>query len=128
MIRVEKLLRKLLNDKLFLVILKFIFHIEGLAYVIYSLLSCFNIDAIFIGYLADISLFPWILMFLLSIRFYFCYVHRLPLYYILGNEVFTDLDYFIHIPISDRWIITIHFILIGILILSYSYYYIKRIL
>ena len=125
-IRVERLLRKLLNDKIFLVSLKFIFHIEGLAYMLYSILSYFDIDAVYIGYVADISLFPWILMYMLSIRFYFCYVHRLPLYYILINEIITDTDFFIGIPISDRWILTTHILIIGVFIFIYSYYYYER--
>ena len=65
-------------------------------------------------------------MILSSIVFRFCYVHRLPLYYILINELTTVIDTYIGIPVSDINLLGIHLILIGLLIFGYTYYYVKH--
>ena len=65
-------------------------------------------------------------MILSSIVFRFCYVHRLPLYYILINELTTVIDTYIGIPVSDINLLGIHLILIGLLIFGYTYYYVKN--
>lgn len=124
--RVEKLKESNLNHKSFLVLLKYLFHIEGVLYIIYTLLGFFDIDAIVLGYFTSISIIPWIFMYLVSIIFRYCYVHRLPLYYILANEILTIIDYYIGIPISDRELLTVHLLLIGFLIFGYSYYYTNK--
>ena len=125
-IRVEKSERRNLNHKSFLVLLKYLFHIEALFYIIYTILGFFDIDAIMLGYFTSISIIPWIFMYLVSIIFRYCYVHRLPLYYILINEILTIIDYYIGIPISDRELLVVHLLLIGFLIFGYSYYYLNN--
>lgn len=124
--RVEKLEGKSLNHKSFLILLKYLFHIEALLYIIYTILGFFDIDAIILGYVSNVSLMSWIFMYLISIIFRYCYIHRLPLYYILINEVLTIIDYYIRIPVSDRQLLVIHLLLIALLIFGYSYYYIKH--
>lgn len=119
----EVILKRNLVDKIFLISLKFICHIEGIIYILYTILALCDIDAINIGYLADVSLLTWLYLYFSSWRFRFCYVHRLPLYYILLNEIITSIDYLIGIPISDKSLMTVHILLIGILIFVYSYYY-----
>lgn len=62
---------------------------------------------------------------MLSKRFKFCYVHRLPLYYIAINDPVNVIDSYFNTP--DDWysLLVIHSILFGLLILGYSYYYFK---
>lgn len=124
-IKVEKLVEKNVKHKSFLVLLKYLFHIEALLYIIYTLLGFLDIDAIILGYFANVSIVTWIFMYLTSIIFRYCYVHRLPLYYILVNEILVITDYYVGFPISDRELLVIHLLLIWILIFGYSYYYIK---
>ena len=119
-------LKRNLIDKLFLIVLKFICHVEGMIYVLYTILSLWGIDAVNIGYIADMSLLTWTFIIFSSFRFRFCYVHRLPLYYIFVNELITTIDYLFGIPLSDRTLLVIHILLIGILIESYSIYYLKK--
>jgi len=71
------------------------------------------------------SLFSWLFMFITSLIFRYCYVHRLPLYYIAVNELLINLDYYIGIPVEDIKLFLIHLTVIISLIFGYSYYYIK---
>ena len=121
----EVKLENRLNHKVFLIILKFIPHIIALFYALYNILGFIEIDAVILGHLIHTSLFSWIFLYLTSIIFRYCYVHRLPLYYIAINELITCLDYYVGIPISDFKLLIIHILVIGCLIFGYSYYYIK---
>lgn len=114
---------KLKNVKLFLLITKFIPHLSAFLYIIYTLLQFADIDSIILGYFIDYSILPWLYLYFNSIVYKYCYVHRLPLYYILINEIITISDYYLNIPINDLNLLLVHLILIGILIFGYSYYY-----
>lgn len=114
-----------LKHKSFLIITKFIPHISAFMYIIYTLLQFADIDAFILGYLINYSVLTWLYFYLISFVFRYCYIHRLPLYYILINEVLTTLDYYFNIPVSITNLLLIHIVLIGILIFGYSYYYIN---
>ena len=121
----EESKRSNIRHKSFLVITKFIPHVSAFMYALYTLLQFIDIDPIVIGYLFSYSLLPWLYMFLTSFVFRYCYVHRLPLYYILINEILTITDYYIGIPIDDFNLLLVHLLLICLLIFGYTYYYIK---
>jgi hypothetical protein len=95
-------------------------------YIVYTIFQFLDVDLIIVGHLMHISIVSWIFMILSSIVFRFCYVHRLPLYYILFNDLTTVIDYSIGIPVSDFAILNYHIILIGLLIFGYTYYYVKN--
>lgn len=120
----EKQIRNL-KHKSFLIITKFIPHFIALFYVIYTFLGFLGIDAIVLGYFVNVSLLTWIYIYLNSLIFRYCYVHKLPLYYIITNDAITIIDNYYNIPISDFNLIVIHLQLIGLLIMGYSFYYIK---
>ena len=120
----EKQIRNL-KHKSFLIIIKFIPHFIALFYVIYTFLGFLGIDAIVLGYFVNVSLLTWIYIYLNSLIFRYCYVHKLPLYYIITNDAITIIDNYYNIPISDFNLIVIHLQLIGLLIMGYSFYYIK---
>ena len=115
----------MLKHKLFLVLTKFIPHIIALFYAIYTFLGFCGIDVPIFGYFVHVSLLPWIYFYFISFVFRYCYVHRLPLYYIFINELITVLDYYLKIPIDDLNLLIIHLLIIFIIISGYSYYYIK---
>ena len=100
--------RLLKNRKIFLLLTKYLSHILGFGYIIYTLLGFFGIDAVEIGYLVQLSILPWIYTFSASKALEFCYVHRLPLYYIATNESITNIDYYIGIPINDSNLLVAH--------------------
>ena len=115
-----------LKHKSYLIITKYILHVLALVYAIYTLLGCFGIDAIFLSYIVHVSLLTGIYMYFTSVIFRFCYVHRLPLYYIGLNESITVLDYYLNIPINDLTLLAIHSIILASLIFGYTYYYLTR--
>ena len=122
----EAKLENKLKHKSYLILLKYIPHFVAFLYVIYTIFQFLNIDLIILGYIINISITSWIFIYLSSIVFRFCYIHRLPLYYILLNEITTLIDYYVGIPIDDLKLLGFHIILIGLLIFSYSYYYVKN--
>lgn len=113
------------NHKPFLILIKYIFHILGFIYVVNTSLQFAGIDEPWIGCFFHVALLPWVIFISLSIKFRFCYVHRLPLYYIAINEVITNVDYYIGIPIKLSNLLVIHLLFIACLIFGYSYYYVK---
>ena len=116
-----------LKHKSYLVLLKYIPHLAAFMYMIYSIFQFLDVDLIIVGHIIHISIISWIFMLLSSIVFRFCYVHRLPLYYILLNDTTTVIDYYIGIPVSDFVILNYHILLIGLLIFGYTYYYVRNI-
>ena len=97
-------------------------------YVIYTILGICGIDWNLMGCIFHISIFAALNLLINSLLFHFCYVHRLPIYYIMINEIITELDYYLHIPINTFNICIIHIILILCLIYGYSYYYMKYVI
>ena len=123
--KVEKLERKL-SHKVLLIIVKYIPHLIAFFYAIYNLLAIVGIDMIVFGYFVHVSLLPWILMYLLSIALKYCYVHRLPLYYILGSELLTTLDYLLDYSIEESIILMSNGVLLAIILFGYTYFYCKK--
>ena len=115
-----------LKHKGFLIILKYIPHVSAMFYIIYTLLTIIGIDPLIIGHLTSISVFPWLYMYLTSHIFRYCYVHRLPLYYIAVNESLVNLDYYVGIPVDNVKLLLIHLTIMIGLIYGYSYYYVKH--
>lgn len=123
--RMEEKSKRSLKYKGFLILNKYIPHFAAILYIIYTILQIYNIDIPQFGCFTHVSLLTWTYMIITSIVFRYCYVHRLPLYYILVNEVLTEIDYYVGIPIEMDKLIAIHLSLIAFLILGYSLYYIK---
>lgn len=114
-----------LKYKSFLIILKYMPHVLALFYIVYTLLQFIEIDSLLLGHIMHLSIASWLFMYLASFVFRYCYIHRLPLYYIATNEIITNIDYYIGIPIEDIELLFLHLAIIGILILWYSYFYFK---
>lgn len=123
--KVEKQSRNV-SHKSFLVILKYIPYIISLAYAINTLAYIFNYDLIGLGYIFTLPLLAWVFMLLTSFVFKYCVIHRLPLYYILVNDLLNVTDYYIGIPISARNLLYLHLLVIFGFISLYTYLYVKN--
>ena len=121
----EVTLENSLKNKLFLILIKYVFHLLAFIYAIGTLLQFIGIDIPEMGCFFHISLISWLIFMKISYKFKFCYVHRLPLYYIAVNESITNIDYYIGIPIEDSNLLVCHLLFIASLIFGYSYYYLK---
>lgn len=113
-----------LKHKSYLLLLKYLPHLIALLLMVYTLLQFADIDAIIIGYIINYILIGYV--FICSIIFKFCYVHRLPIYYYIVNELTSVIDnYVIQIPVSEKGLLGIHLTFIGIIIFCYTKYYLK---
>lgn len=117
---------KSLNDKWFIISIKYILHLLAMFYASYNILQFMEIDFIILGYFSKVSIFTWYILYMISRRFKFCYVHRLPLYYIAIVEIITVTDTYIRLPISTTNLLNLHIFLIAVLIIGYSIYYINK--
>ena len=112
-----------LSHKSFLILLKYIPHTIALGYVLSTLLGFLGFETIVMGYFIHLSLLSWLFLYLVSFIFKYCYVHRLPLYYIAINDIITVSDFYLTIPLSDNNLLVVHLLLIALLIFGYSIYY-----
>lgn len=118
--------KNLLSHKSLLILIKYIPHIIAIAYAIYTFLGIFGIDYNVFGCFFHVSFLTWIILYCLSIVFKYCYVHRLPIYYIGANELITCLDYYLDIELDYFTFITISLLMSCTLIFGYTYYYINK--
>ena len=112
-------------NKIFLIYTKYSPHFIAFVYMIYTFFGFCGIDCNLIGCFSHVSFLIWIQLLFTSFRFQYCYVHRLPIYYIGINELITSLDYYIGIPINVLNLLILHLLLIIVLIFGYSFYYIE---
>lgn len=111
--------------RLILYMLKVIPYVIAVGYIAYTGFAFYNIDLPIIGYIVHLSVLPWLFLYLSSLAFKFCYVHRLPLYYVLVNDSITVLDYYIGIPLDVYQLMMLHSVILGIFILLITYYHVK---
>ena len=115
-----------LSHKSFLIILKYIPYFLACGYAISTLGDFFEYDLIGLGYICNVSIFSWIFMLLTSFIFKYCYIHRLPLYYIVINDLLNITDYYKGIPISVKSFLILHLLVIFTFISLYTYGYVKE--
>lgn len=97
--------------------------------IILAILNCANTICWFFGinlevlsYFAGCSILPMIFLYLSSIVFRFCRYHRIFLHYTTTNTILNIIDYNCEINFD----ILIYLSLIGIMLLSTIYFYIKE--
>lgn len=123
---VEKQSRNL-SHKSFLIILKYIPYLMVVGYAVSTLGDFFGYDLIGLGYICNVSIFSWLFMLLTSFIFKYCYIHRLPLYYIVINDLLNITDYYIGIPIDVKSFLVLHLLVIFTFMSLYIYSYVKNI-
>ena len=97
--------------KLEILILKFIPFILAILYFINTAFSIFEIDLPVLSYLAGLSLLPFCFLLVSSFVFRFCTWHRIPLYYIIFNNVLNIIDLTYEIPVENRGYFGMHLVL-----------------
>lgn len=116
-----------LSHKSFLIVIKYIPYIIAIEYAVSTLADFFEYDLIGFGYIFNLSLFSWMFMLLNSFIFKYCFIHRLPLYYIAINDMLNITDYYIGIPVDVKVLLCIHLLLIFIFVTLYTYLHVKSI-
>lgn len=116
-----------LSKKLYIIELKLLKILPVLIALIYftnTVLSVLNIDLYILSYVGSISFIPLIFMYVSSYAFKFCEYHRLPLHYIVLNNILSILSYKISFGSWWFWGI-LHIILFGITMFVILYLYLK---
>ena len=85
-----------------------------------------GIDSSFLSMLGGVSILPLIFIYLASFVFRFCVYHRMFLHYVVANNVFTYIDYYFGLPLSNAVLLMLHLILIGIFLFLILYFYRKE--
>ena len=112
--------------KRFLLLLKYIPMLIALCYALNTLAAIFNIDCFVLSHISGLSFLTWIFIYLSAIVFEFCIYHRLFLWYVLVDDIFSIIDYYVDIPINRFNIIAIHSLLIIILLFLLLYFHVKN--
>ena len=111
------------NYKLFLFINKYLPYVISLLYMVNTLLYFYGIDVQILSILAGMSILPVLYFISVSFTFKYCLYHRLPLYYVILNDVISWMEYTIGLPISDinYLILTLTLIFLTIIIATLLY-------
>lgn len=113
-----------LNKSLFkieMVLLKRLPMVIAGMYFLNTILSYFGIDYAAISYLAGVGMIPLLFLYITSYCFRFCSYHRMPLHYIIINNVLCWVDYNYEIPISNLKYLCLHVMLAFIFIVIMIY-------
>lgn len=122
----EAKLNKLLY-KLELYLVKIIPIVIAVLEVLNTVLSYLNIDVEIISMVAGMSLLPLLFLYVSSYVFRFCSYHRMFIHYIAVNEAISWYDYKIGIPITDKSLLVLHLLIVGLffILIIYLKFYAK---
>ena len=123
MVVVEKSRRS--EYKLLIIVLKFIPMLTALCYMSSTIFNYFGYNIEPLSNIGGMSLLTWLFIYLASIVFNFCSYHRVFLWYIFIDDIFSIIDYYITIPISTDNILMLHNIFIGITLFTVLILYVK---
>jgi hypothetical protein len=112
--------------KIELCLLKILPMLLSLLYLMNTILSYFDLDLIIFSLIGGVSIIPLLFIFISSYVFKFCAYHRMFLYYIVFNDVINLIDWYLHIPISDKQLLIIQLIIAGIFLFIILYLYVHR--
>jgi hypothetical protein len=116
-----------LNKSLFKVeikLIKIIPFLLALIYFINTILSVFGIDLYILSFIGYMSFIPLLFMYISSYVFQFCEYHRLPLHYIVLNNILSIIGYNINFGTAWFWLV-LHILLFGIIIIIALYLHLK---
>lgn len=122
----EAKLNKLLY-KLELYLVKIIPIVIAVLEVLNTVLSYLNIDVEIISMVAGMSLLPLLFLYVSSYVFRFCSYHRMFIHYIAVNEAISWYDYKVGIPITDKSLLVLHLLIVGLffILIIYLKFYAK---
>jgi hypothetical protein len=113
------------NFKIELYILKVLPSIIALFYLIFTVCTILHININFIAYFFHLSVISWIFLLYTSFLFKFCVHHRIPLYYILLNDVINILNSASCITMEVYTFLKLHSVILGVCLFVYIYTYLK---
>lgn len=125
MAREERFVRSKTLHKTLILVIKYIPMVISMFYILNTILCWLGIDAPVLSNIAGVSLLTWSFLFLSDVVFQFCIYHRMFLYYILVDDLLNIYDFYFGIPLSTVEILEIHSVLVGLLLFSILFVYLK---
>lgn len=125
MAKEEKFVRSKSLHKTLILVIKYIPMVISMFYILNTILCWLGIDAPVLSNIAGVSLLTWSFLFLSDVVFQFCIYHRMFLYYILVDDLLNIYDFYFGIPLSTVEVLEIHSVLIGLLLFSILFVYLK---
>lgn len=113
--------------KLMLLSLKILPILCSLGYSINIILSYFDIDIVWIGYIVHVSILPLMFIYIASLVFKFCVYYRMFIYYIGINEILNILDYNSLLPIDDKELFLLNMFILATFLFILLYIHVKNI-
>lgn len=123
---VENLRSKYLY-KVLLVVIKYMPLLIALLYAVNTFLCMVHIDIPIMSSIIGVSLSTWVFMLLCNIVFRFCICHRLFLYYILFVDLYSIIEYYFEISVSDGMYVAMHSLAIFLVLVLFLYFHVKDI-
>ena len=77
-------------------------------YFLNTVLSYLNLDYEVISYLAGVGIIPLLFLYISSYCFKFCSYHRMPLHYIVANDIVCWVDGNWPLPVDDLEYLSLH--------------------
>lgn len=125
MAKEERFVRSKTLHKTLILVIKYIPMVISMFYILNTILCWLGIDAPVLSNIAGVSLLTWSFLFLSDVVFQFCIYHRMFLYYILVDDLLNIYDFYFGIPLSTVEVLEIHSVLIGLLLFSILFVYLK---
>ena len=120
----DKINRKFLY-KVFLITLKVVPYLIAVCYIAFTLGCFLGVEMNAMGYFASCSILTWLVLYISSFVFGFCAYHRVPLYYVLLNDVLNVVDTYIGLPVETGSLFLLHMVLLGVMLLLYVFLRLK---
>ena len=112
--------------KILLLILKYTPFILAINETLFTILHYYEIDCIYLNISFGVSFIFLLQLYIISYVFKFCYLYRIPLYYVTVVNLIALYDGIIGIPISDLQMLRVYLSMAGISIISYIFLKVKR--
>ena len=112
--------------KLLIIILRYTPIALSINDVLHSILSYYNINCYILSCIGGVSLIFLGILYIISYVFKFCYLYRIPLYFITLTNSISLYDLYIGINLEDLQLLRIYLVLFGISMISFIYFKIKK--
>ena len=121
-----ELLRNKYLYKIFLAVLKYIPMVLGILNIISTLLNLIGVRSVLLSYVGGTSFIFIGLLYIMSYLFNFCYLYRIPLYYLTSIIIINIFRTFGFLPIDLIYLYRIHAIILGIFMSLFIIYMYKN--
>lgn len=112
--------------KLLIIILRYTPVVLSMNDILHSILSYYNINCSILSCLGGVSLAFLGILYIISYVFRFCYLYRIPLYFVTLTNLIALYDLYVGINIGDLQMLRVYLVLFGISMISFIYLKVKK--